>query len=464
MKNTIRYWLDSQDNKYKPYLDTFIIILIILSVVTTLIQNTPIHIQFDGQLNMVESLITVVFCIEYSLRFYVSSDFYKDMKDENGSLKNAINKKIMWFVKPLNLIDLLALIPAIRFFRLFRILRLMRVFKQSSSIMLAIRTYKQETRVFIILLLTVLSIVLINSFLTFLLSDSSSGLSSYFQHVVYHLKLLNFATDDKKDVLSNVIASVTLLVNITFIAIFISLITTKMEVVMNNIKQGHLGKINLTRHIVLCGLSACSEKVIKELLTYKKHDNIVLVTEKENPDIAGIIYYYGDYSDIKVLQNVNIKDAKMCIVFAEMQEHDTIKSVDLRTVLTVFNIEQENKDIHSIAEIMNQENGDIIRDKVMGDEIIYKETIDANMICNCIRHPHISPMIYDFLNIDNHTLEEARISDFGFKEPCSYKELKLISVDREITLLGIIDKANQSVLSPKNAQVVTQDDRLLFIA
>ncbi|MGD9809627.1 MAG: ion transporter [Deferribacterales bacterium] len=463
MKQFLRHWLDCPENKKKPYLDTVIIFLIILSVITTFLQNTQLYYSHHKLLDTIETVITILFTLEYSLRFFIATDFLIDIKRDHGSFLYAINQKILWAIKPFNIIDLLALIPEIRFFRLFRILRLLRAFKQSSSIMLAIRSYKQETRVFVILFLSVLAIVIINSFLSFIVANPISNDLKFTDFVVYHLKLLDFATDENKSIVANVIASTTLLLNITFIAIFISLITTKMESVMTKIKEGHLGKISLKNHIVLCGFSACSAKVIAELLALKKSENIVLVTERENPDISGIIYYHGDYSDIKVLRQVNVKESRMCIVFSEINEHDTVKSVDLRTVLTVFNIEQENSEVHTIAEIINQENGEIIRDKIMGDEIIYKEMIDASLICNCVRHPYISPLIYDMLNIDNRTMEEATLADFGINYSLSYKELKLKLIDKEITLLGVIDKDNNSELSPKNDTIISSTDRLLYL-
>lgn len=463
MKQYLRFWLDCSENKHKPYLDTLIIVLIIISVTTTLLQNTALYYAHHKLLDMLEGVITGFFCLEYILRFYIASDFIKDSSGADGSFLKAVKNKLSWMIRPLNIIDLLALIPVVRYFRLFRILRMFRIFRQSTSIMLALRTYKQETRVFLLLFASVMCVVMINSFLSFIAANPISNDVKFSHYLLYHLKLLQFATDENKTITANVIASSTLILNLTFFAIFISLITTKMEDIMNKIKEGHLGRITIKNHIVLCGFSPCSVKVISELLALKNIDNIILVTEKENPDISGIIYYHGDYSDIKVLQKVNVKDAKMCIVFSEMNEHDTIKSVDLRTVLTVFNIEQENSNVHTIAEIINQENGEIIKDKVMGDEIIFKETIDANLICNCVRHPYVSPLIYDLLNIDHRSLEECRLADFKIKSDCTYKELKLKLIDEDVTLLGIIRGDNTAELAPKNDTIILTSDRLMFL-
>ncbi|MGI5076084.1 hypothetical protein E4N71_11800 [Treponema vincentii] len=234
---------------------------------------------------------------------------------------------------------------------------------------------------------------------------------------------------------------------------------------MDNIKTGKTGNLNIQDHIVLCGYTSSSKKVIEELLSNKRFysKKIVLITEHGNPNLNGIIYVNGDYSDIDVLRQVNIKDAVLAVIFSEYKEHETIKNVDMRTVLTVYNIERENPAVHTVAEIINEKNSEIIKEKIKGDEIIFKETIDAHLIVNCIRHPYISPMLYDLLNLDNRIIKEKRLKDFGFTESATFKELKQYQIEKAIVIIGYIDTENTAFLAPQNTTIIAADDRLIYV-
>ena len=234
---------------------------------------------------------------------------------------------------------------------------------------------------------------------------------------------------------------------------------------MDNIKTGKTGNLNIQDHIVLCGYTSSSKKVIEELLNNKRFysKKIVLITEHGNPNLNGIIYVNGDYSDIDVLRQVNIKDAVLAVIFSEYKEHETIKNVDMRTVLTVYNIEQENPAVHTVAEIINEKNSEIIKEKIKGDEIIFKETIDAHLIVNCIRHPYISPMLYDLLNLDNRIIKEKRLKDLGFTESATFKELKQYQIEKDIVIIGYIDTENTAFLAPQNTTIIAADDRLIYV-
>jgi len=234
--------------------------------------------------------------------------------------------------------------------------------------------------------------VIINSFATFVAESKIDNQNSYLHYLNYTLKLIGFSDDTLKSTIGRIFSSITLLANIAFISFFISIITTKMGEIMNKIKTGNLGNLKVKDHIVLCGYTSSTKRVIDEILRNKKlfSKHIVLITEKENPDLNGIIYYKGDYSSIEILRKINVRESVLAVIFSEFNDNETVKNVDIRTVLTVYNIEQENPQIHTIAEIINQENSHIIKDKIKGDEIILKESIDVHLIANCIRHLALS--------------------------------------------------------------------------
>lgn len=477
IKGFLYWWLESEHNDKRVYVDIGVLVLIALSLFSTFIELFHSDKKIPSWLLQLDISLTFVFLAEYISRFFIATDFIEDVKKESGSFSYAIIHKLKWIFSPLSIIDLVALFPVVRHFRLFRTIRILRfakclkllrafhLRKSLGNIMILVRSFKESYFLLFILVSGTLFLIIFNTTGLFLSESQINPGLSFFDYFTYILELIGLGDGTPVTLTGRLFASITMICNIVFISFFISIISTRMGEIMDNIKNGKLGALNISDHIVLCGYSTSTEKVIEEILANKKlySNRIVLVTEKKNPELGGVIYYHGDYSNEDVLKKVNIKNCIMAVVFSEFQENDTIKTVDMRTVMTVYNIEQENSNVHTIAEIINQDNSRIIRDRIKGDEIIFKETIDAHLIANCIRHPFISPMVYELLNLEGRILKEARLSDINFHNPVNFRELKEYQLDKNITILGYISNNNHAVLAPKNEDMIELSDRLIYI-
>ncbi|MGI5173752.1 NAD-binding protein [Treponema sp. OMZ 840] len=475
IKGFLYWWLESRYNSKQIYVDITILVIIALSVFLTVFQLYRQDTNIPVWIFKLENGITVFFIIEYIIRFYISTDFIEDIKAHN--FFHAVIHKCSWIFSFSALLDLIALFPLIRFLRIFRafrffrfikVLRFLRIFKLKrlfSHISILIKSLKESYFSFFTLLGGTFLIIIVNSVGLFWAESQVNPNTSLGPHIIFMLELIGLVDSSPETFMGKFFTFLTLFANIAFISFFISIISSKMGEIMENIKKGKVGYLDIKDHIVLCGYTNSSKKVIEELLNNKKFcsKRIVLVTESENPDISGIIYVHGDYSDIDVLKQVNIREAVLAVIFSEQKEHETVKNVDMRTVLTVYNIEQENPDIHTIAEIINEKNSEIIKEKIKGDEIIFKETIDAHLIVNCIRHPYISPMMYDLLNLKGRVLKEEKPEYFGFKGSVTFKELKKHQIESDIVIIGYINSKNEPYLAPENSTIITQADRIIYI-
>ena len=474
IKRFLKWWLENEENPNKKFIDIAIFIIIITSITITFFELFN-KSALPKKIYSIDNYLTYFFIIEYFCRFYISSNFSRNVKEEGVAF--AVIQKLKWIFSPFPLIDLLALLPIIRFLRIFRTLRILRLakllrvlrllrFKRNfSKITIAFRSMKESNSSFVLLFLVTTLVLIIASFGSFISESNQSDSKSFLGHLFYALQLIGVVDDGNNTFLGRFFLTLIMLSNIAFIGLFISLITTSMEQVMEKIKTGKLGQVKLKNHIVICGNSSSTQNVLAEILVNKKdfESDIVIVSESENPEISGAIYFHGDYSDSEVLKNVSIGSARMAIVFAEKYEGETDKHVDMRTVLTVFNIEQENSDVHTIAEIMNQKNAEIIQNKIKGDEIIFKEKIDSSLIVSSMRHPYISSMISELANLDGKVLEEKKLSDLNLVGDVQYVEIKKAMVLKDQVVLGIITVNNEPHLSPKNDFMVTDKDRIILI-
>ena len=467
---------DELNNGKKFLFDIFLAIIILTSIVFIFLENekgelTPV-------LDITDKGITFFFIVEFLLRFYVSSNFRKDVKEQN--LRYAVVQKIKWFFQLTTLIDFLSIIPSIKFFRVFRTLRFLRLFRilkayrsiktfrELDKIFTILKGMKEESRIFYVFFSFTVFFMIIISFALYISEsgEPDSEFNNFKDSIWYSIQVIGFGDNTPKTIAGKVFAGLLLLINMAVFGFFVSIILNKIQNIMDAITSGKIGKIKLENHIVLCGYTKSSQNVIEDLLKDKSNiNNIVLISQKKiEDDLNGVIYVNADFTELKSLTDVNIDKAKFAIVFAESKEHDSSRDIDLRTVITIYHIETINPEVHTIAEINDEENAEIIKDKIQGDEILYKEKIDSRIILNCIKHKNISPMIYELFGESNkERLAESNLEQLKLNPPVSVKEVKSFFNNQDATFLGFINDKNESFLSPKNDINVENSHRLIYI-
>ncbi len=475
MKQFFRYWFLDEENPKKYLLDVFIALMILLSIVLIFFQNEQRYLSKG--LEYVDKIVLLFFIVEYGIRFYICSDFRNDYRTKG--LFFALRQKLFWMARPTSMIDLLAILPSLGFFRAFRLLRLLRflrlfrlvrafkIFREIDKLHIILQGMREHNRMFYIFFSVTLFILLVLSFGLYSVehNQNNEAFYSFTDSFWYSLKLIELADTTPKTIFGKLLSILLLIFNMAIFGFFISIILNKITLVMNAITSGKISRLNIKNHIVICGYTKSAEKVIQDLLRDKRYCNkIVLITQKTIADKDGLIYVNADYTDYNTLKLVQIKQAKFAVVFAEFNEHDTIRDVDLRTVMTVFHIEKEAPETHTIAEINDEVNAEIIKDKIMGDEILFKELIDAKIISTCIGHPNVSNLFYQLFGEGGERVKSLKPTELGLPVPAMIKDIKLFLLEKNETLLGVIDHQNESVLSPKNDMLVDDNYRLVYLS
>jgi voltage-gated potassium channel len=142
--STLKEIVEYRDSKGSKVFNGFIEILIIISIISFSIQTLPdLTLKTREFLNVLETVIVIIFTIEYILRIIVADN------------------KLKYIFSFYGIIDLLAILPfyvtagidlrALRMFRLFRILRAFKLFRYSKAItrfQKALKLIKEELIVF----------------------------------------------------------------------------------------------------------------------------------------------------------------------------------------------------------------------------------------------------------------------------------------------------------------------------
>jgi voltage-gated potassium channel len=165
--------LQNPDYPYKKYLDSLMIFLILTSVGILVYEvRNPVPQWMDTYDIYV---VSIIFLIEYLLRFWVHDDLHKTIIREYEQaqflhkpfslaipFKEVFKQKIKYITSPSAVIDLLAILPAYRPLRILRIFVLFRVFKllrYTKSInqfvdVLATKRFELFTLLFLLLFIT----------------------------------------------------------------------------------------------------------------------------------------------------------------------------------------------------------------------------------------------------------------------------------------------------------------------
>jgi hypothetical protein len=218
-------------------------------------------------------------------------------------------------------------------------------------------------------------------------------------------------------------------------------------------------------HIIMCGYTPSAQAALAELQDEAEEVGITVLSMREVPEMKGVRHLRLNYLNVEHLRDrrVGLKSCSICVVFAEpTSDAQQARTVDMQTVLAVYSIKKERPDLPIIVEVADRANTSFI-DELECNDVIYKETIDRNLITSCILHPNISPIFYDLLTVRGKQLRSTTSADLGYTEPVSYRDIRLRGLEMDVTFLGFIDPEGPVQLMPPNDTAIVPRYQLVYI-
>ena len=266
LKQIIKTIIFGTDTRVGKLFDEILIIAIILSIITVLLDSVSEYRQQYGQiLNFAEWIFTIMFTIEYSMRIY------------------CIKRPLSYVFSFYGIIDLLSVIPTylsvllpgtevLSVIRILRVLRIFRVLKQvqymGEANHLGEALIASKTKIFVFLF-SVMNIVVILGSIMYLIEGEAAGYTSIPKSIywaIVTLTTVGYGDIHPLTALGQAISAVIMLIGYSIIAVPTGIVTTELHFSKskneNKIECIVCEKIDLDEDSLFC--NKCGSKIAKQ--------------------------------------------------------------------------------------------------------------------------------------------------------------------------------------------------------
>jgi voltage-gated potassium channel len=360
-KQFFRNLLENNKYKYKKYVDIFMIMLIFTSV-SVLIREVkhPVH---DYLFDFNSYVISVIFFIEYLLRFWIHSsvsEIIVERAEHDGFLsrKVAISKafkkilrvKLSYIFSVTAIIDLLAIMPffhELRLLRLFILFRVFKLFRYANSFQTLTGVLATKKFEFFTLGIFASVVIFVSSVLIYVMeaNNPSSPINTLFEAVYWSIVTIStVGYGDMTPVTfeGRVVAIVVITAGIAVLAFTTSLVVSAFTEKLDEIREIKTIEdiTKLKSFYLVCGYEDVAQDVVRKLSKNSKNiiildDDLERVEQAKREGFTALNYSPGKLESYKKLHISLEKQVKAVLCLYE----DDVKNV--YTALTIRSLDKE---------------------------------------------------------------------------------------------------------------------------
>lgn len=480
--NTKKFFYNLLENdsfKLKKYFDGFMITLIFLSVYI-LIRDVKHDInQFWISFNNI--VISIIFLIEYLLRFWVTSSISKVVIEQNEhnlllNRKFSIKKmllvvakdklKYMFSIKAI--IDLLAIIPFFHQLRLLRVLILFRVFKlfrYAKSFQTFVSVLATKKFEFITLLMFASIIIFVSSVLVYVMeaNNPNSPIDTLFD--AFYWSIVTISTVGYGDVTAvtaegRAVALVVITSGVAVLAFSTSLVVSAFSEKLDEMKEiKSIDNVSKFKNFYLiCGYEGIASEVAKIL---QKNDfNIVVMDEDEDrikeakkDGFEALNFDPGEVDSYKKL-NLDLSKHVRAVL--------ALRQSDVENVYTTLTVRSMHQDVYILSLLMEE----MHRNKLAiagANEIIYSKDLVGMIAKEFVGQPvafeviHALRSEYSGVDMDEILVTNRILSYISRVDQLENEKFRVV-------LLGIWKKVDDKfIFNPKKDTSLDMGDYLVVI-
>jgi len=455
---------------YAPKVEICIFVLIVFSILLLIIEvSLPISGPVDWlggrdakELKSFFFNLDVVFSVAFLFEYLI---------------KLWIAPRKWYFIKT-NWIDLLAIFPVLRVFRigravrllrLLRLLRLMRVgqLMQQRVSGMSDELQRRSAENLIIMVYLLFSLI----FGTVGVMVFEKGHNDGFQTLgdglwwcVVTLTTVGYGDISPQTTGGKIVAVIIMFIGLSFYALLTGLLSTIIiERTKKNEAEG-MEISNLSKHVVICGWNETGKRLVSDLIESERDPHVVvLYHESKYPRLLdpNIYYLEEDPTTARGLDRARVKHASVAVVLPDLADGRSSQDADARSILTILAIEQINSNIHTIVELLNDENTFHVRNAGC-DEVIVSGSYTGTMLSQVVQFPGVSDVFGDLFTpgTGSHLKEEMLDTDFFGKK---FSEISSALFSKGNGVLVGYRRDGKLELSPSEDVVLQKNDRVIVV-
>ncbi len=475
-KNFFDTLLNNPEYPYKKYVDSFMIFLILTSVgilVYEVQNDVPEWMDIYDIY-----VVSIIFLIEYLLRFWVYSDVHKSIVREYEKsrflkkefslwvpLKEVFKSKFRYATSPSAIIDLLAILPAyrplriLRIFVLFRVFKLLRYTKSINQFVEVLATKKFE--LFTLLFLLVFMVVSAGIAIYVFEENENPNINSLFDALYWALVTIStvgFGDISPVTTQGRTISMLIIVSGLAMISFMTSVIVSAFSEKLGELKENRMiEEVNKNEaFLIICGYGQMTKSFLRENIK-AGHAYIVLEKDKNIVDQAikdGYHAIHEDASRHDAIGKFNVEYTNITVL--------CLTNSDVENIYIALNAKSLSKNIKVIARAVDSNMKK--KFELAGvDHVLMPNEVANTMLITAITQPVMYNGIHailtgkDVANMDEITLIEGNQLIGKQREEIDFKDHKLL-------LVGIQRGERGSfIFNPKPDMLFQENDILLLM-
>lgn len=247
--------------------------------------------------------------------------------------------------------------------------------------------------------------------------------------------------------------------------LLISLLGSVGATIYDESRRGVKGmsQIRSKGHIVLCGWDAKAKEIVAELGLSKVLSKwlITIIDDKVDTkpvDDPKVSFVHGNASEVSILEQANIREAKFAIVLAQ----DATPAADQRTVLTILAIKNMNPSILSCAELNDENNEGHLR-RAGCDVVVTTSTLTAKLLAMSIENPVVNRVIKELVSrVRGNEIYRTKLPQRYIERPFE-QSLRELKRSHNVIVIGI-ERDGECLINPVSDFILKTTDFLLVVS
>ncbi len=475
-KAKVRDTLKNPKNKFKQYIDYFLIFLIISSVAIFMYEVK--HPTIGPFLDFYAIYITsFFFLIEYLINLWLYNDIHTDVLAEYNRatflntkadyfkvVNKSILKKLSYILTPSAIIDMLAILPAyreFRFLKVFVLFRFIKLLKHSKSIYHFLEVLANRKFELLTLVVLLIFVVFVGGLAIYILEEvQNKNINSLFDALYWSfitITTVGYGDISPATTPGKVVSFIIVIMGIVIISFATSVIVSAFSEKLDELKEDRVAD-DLTSNkefLIVCGYGQIAKFFLKEI----KGNTAYIVLDKDCQKVQearndGHDAICDNASRHEVLKRFYNKDSRVTVL--------ALTGSDIENIYISLNAKSVSKDISVIARASSHKL--LSRYKRAGaDRVVLPYEIASSMLVASIIYPTMYKAINAILNFkDVATIDEIFVTAESLILGQSIKEVGFS--DYNLTIFGVQNGARgEFKFNPPKDYVFKENDILVVM-